>query len=107
MTKHYPYNVKDLLTDYFPNDTLTEMRAINTDKKLDANHKLELAWAYTHKHMLGYFLQDIFLKETILCDDYIAYITCQGTKEYVYLVFLCLEKEYNSNYTSTFDLDPM
>ena len=105
MKKYYPYNVKDLLTDYFPNDTLTKMRAINTDKNIDANHKLEVAWAYAHQHMLGYFLQDVFLKETVLCDDYIAYITCQGATEYVYLVFLCLEEEYSSNYINSFYLN--
>jgi len=99
--KHYSYSVKDELMKYFPGDTIAEMRNHKeTRGEKDFDHMVTLAWAYADTHALGFFLTDHFLEDTVLCDDYIAYIVRNKSKAYAYLSFLHFEDSI------PFDMDP-
>jgi len=101
MRKHYTYSVKDELIKYFPGDTITEMR--NHKEKIwetDFDHIVTLAWAYADTQALGFFLSNLFLKDTILCDDYIVYIVQDKSKTYACLSFMHFEDSIS------FDVDP-
>lgn len=101
MRKYYTYSVKEELTKYFQGDTISEMRAYDeTFLPKDDNNFIAHAWAHADNVALGYFLQSHFLKETILCDDYIVYIVQVKAKMYAYLLFLHFEDNI------PFDLDP-
>lgn len=101
MSKYYSYSVKDELIKYFPGDTITEMRNHKEERgEKDFDHMVILAWAYADTHALGFFLSNHFLKDTILCDDYIVYIVQTKTKTYAYLSFLHFEDSI------PFDVEP-
>ena len=56
------YSVKDLLTKYFPGDTITEMRASDVDgAKENREDLLPLAWAYADDMAIQHFLAEYFL----------------------------------------------
>lgn len=100
--KYYKYSVKDVLTQHFPKDTVRQMRAIEDHwhDSQECGDMLPLAWAYADETARGYFLSELFLEDTLLFDDYIAYIVRRGEKQMVYLAFLH-DKDH-----VPFDLDP-
>ena len=90
--------MKDKLFNYFPGDTIAEMRNHKEERgENDFDHMVTLAWAYADTHALGFFLSNHFLKDTILCDDYIVR---EKSKTYAYLSFLHFEDNI------PFDVDP-
>jgi hypothetical protein len=61
MKKYYSYSVKDKLFNYFPGDTIAEMRNHKEERgENDFDHMVELAWAYADTQALGFFLSTIF-----------------------------------------------
>ena len=95
------YSVKDLLTKYFPGDTITEMRASDADGiKENREDILPLAWAYADDMAIGHFLSEYFLVDTVLYDDYIAYFIKSRYGDEVLLSFMHFEDDVE------FSLDP-
>ena len=95
------YSVKDLLTKYFPGDTITEMRASDADGvKENREDILPLAWAYADDMAIGHFLSEYFLVDTVLYDDYIAYFIKSRYGDEVLLSFMHFEDDVD------FPLDP-
>lgn len=101
MKKYYSYSVKDELVKLFPSDTITEMRAHKEHyDENDIKDLIPLAWTFIDSDVIGHFLSDYFLEDTILCDDYIAYIAQHNSQKYVFLAFLHFEDNI------PFDLSP-
>lgn len=93
--KYYDYSVKDTLLSHFDHDAVDSMRRPH-DTWLDAEekkHLIPLAWQYADKETLSLFVDHRFLLDTILEDDYIAYIHQVENKKYVLLMFLLFEEE--------------
>ncbi len=93
MQKYYSYSVKDLLTESFPGNSVTEMRA---KKQRDATQDQSLtarAWAYADNQAIQYFLGDYFLQDTLLCEDYMVYIVQRGRQSHAFLSFLHFEDD--------------
>lgn len=99
MKKFYPYSVKALLKESYGEDTVFAMRSFDIEKRKGCLHDPEYAWKYADLFMLECFEEGAFLQETLLCDDYIAYIATDGTKNYVFLAFYYKNRD-------EFDLDP-
>ncbi len=101
MKKYYPYSVKSELENYFTGDTVTEMRIVDDEHSEEARkHIIPLAWAYADRCARGVFLTDLFLRETLLYDDYVVYVLEDYSRSYAYLSFLHFEDNVS------FDLDP-
>lgn len=94
------YSVKDTLTNYFPGDTITEMRASYAGGiKEDREDILPLALAYADDMAIQYFLSEYFLADTVLCDDYIAYFVRSRYGDEVFLSFVHFEDELKFSLT--------
>ncbi len=101
MSKHYSYSVKDVLTEYFPGDTITEMRISDADGvQTERANMLPRAWAYADDMAIGHFLSERFLVDTVLYDDYIAYFIKSRYGDEVFLSFMHFEDDIS------FSLDP-
>lgn len=102
--KHYSYSVKEELGKYFGADTLNKMRIYDSayvhKTAEEQKHMIPLLWYHADKHAMGMFLSKYFLLETVLCDDYIAYIVQVDKEKAVFLSFLYTDKE------APFALDP-
>lgn len=98
--KYYPYSVKEELGRFFPGDTLAGLCGWNGQYAChDPQKKIPYGWAYADWVARDYFRQDLFLKETILCDDYIAYLVQNRTTAYAILAFLHFREQ-------PFELEP-
>lgn len=93
--KYYDYSVKDILTAHFGKDTVFEMRKPHNDiYNYDENKNLlPLLWQYADEQAISCFLGEFFLLDTVLEDDYIAYLVRFGEKKFVYLLFMTKEDE--------------
>ena len=66
MKKYYSYSVKDELVKLFPSDTITEMRAHKEHyDENDIKDLIPLAWTFIDSDVIGHFLSDYFLDDTI------------------------------------------
>ena len=59
----------------------------------DINNLLPLEWQYADENAMQLFVGSTFLLDTILCDDYIAYIGQFNTEKIVYLMFMLTEDD--------------
>ena len=102
--KHYSYSVKEELGKYFGADTLNKMRSYDSayvhDTAEEKKHMIPLLWYHADEEAMGMFLSKHFLLETLLCDDYIAYIVQEDKEKAVFLSFIYTDKE------APFPLDP-
>ncbi|MBQ9882337.1 MAG: hypothetical protein IJM42_07010, partial [Synergistes sp.] len=89
----YDYSVKEILKEYFGENTVFEMRKPyrSSYEASDSKHLLPLLWRYADERTLLLFREADFLLETIIEDDYIAYISRFGTTDSVYLMFMVTE----------------
>lgn len=94
--KHYSYSVKETLTEYFGSDIIFSMcrphEAVRKNSA-DQEHLLELCWQYADEQAIGLCLGERFLIDTILEDDYIAYIIQFQEKKHAYLMFMVTEDD--------------
>ncbi len=101
MNSRSNYSVKNILTQYFQGDTITEMRASNAHGiKNNREDILPLALAYADDMAIGHFLSEYFLVDTVLYDDYIAYFVKSRYGDEVFLSFMHFEDDLE------FPLDP-
>ena len=94
--KFYNYSVRDLLRLYFGEDTVFEMRKPHDSVhklKDDEKHILELSWQYADECVINHFLEEVFLKETIIEDDYIVYLGQFQNESIAYIMFMVTEDE--------------
>lgn len=94
--KFYSYSVKEKLTAYWGTDAITAMRLPHESVRkdpADQEHLWELCWQYADERAIGLCLEERFLVDTILEDDYIAYIVQFQEKQYAYLMFMVTEDE--------------
>lgn len=96
---YYDYSVKEILTNCFPENTIWKMRTTCVNGNTDRNMVLPLAWIYADQEAVSAFSNDIFLEDTVLYDDYIAYFVRKKTEKAVFLSFLHFENQL------PFDLD--
>ena len=90
---YYDYSVKDVLAEYFGTDSLSAMRnshksGMGPDDRKDI---VPLSWQYADEQTVGLFLGHRFLVDTIIEDDYIAYIYHQGKDQCALLMFMISE----------------
>jgi len=89
---YYNYSVKKLLSDYFGKNTLPEMRRRHETYYPSDTTVAELTalkWQYADEQALQCFtISSIFLLDTVICDDYIAYIGQSGEDKVVFLLFM-------------------
>lgn len=93
--KYYPYSVKDTLLSHFGHDAVDSIRRPH-DTWLDAEekkHLLPLAWQYADTKTVKLFLDSRFLLDTVLEDDYMAYIYQEEEKKCVLLMFMLFEAD--------------
>lgn len=94
--RYYTYSVKQLLIDYFGEAAVFSMRKPHEcthESKKKEKHVLPLAWQFADEQAVGLFQDANFLIDTVLEDDYIAYISQFGEKKFVYLMFMVTESE--------------
>ncbi len=94
--KFYNYSVKNLLKSYFGENTVFEMRKPHDSvykRDEDEKHILELSWQYADERVVGHFLGEVFLKETIIEDDYIVYLGQFQNEPIAYIMFMVTEDE--------------
>ncbi len=94
--KYYNYSVKNVLEQSFGEDPITEMRKPNDGRftsDWDQKHILGRSWQYADDEARELFLDELFLVDTILEDDYIAYIIKRGNANLAYLMFMTTEDE--------------
>ncbi len=91
--KFYDYSVKEILKKHFGENTVFEMRKPHRNLHEGSEHKnmLPLLWRYADEEAVRLFLEVDFLLETIIEDDYIAYISRFGTTDTAYLMFMITE----------------
>ena len=88
--KHYSYSVKDVLVEYFGEDTLAGMR-MKPQIPLGPEHSkhlIPLSWQYADEQIMHLFLDHKFLIRTVIEDDYIAYIYQEGRQQCALLLFI-------------------
>ncbi len=92
---YYNYSVKKTLASYFGGNTLFEMRKPHESifKNGEDKNLLPLLWQYADEQAVNLCLEEHFLLDTILEDDYIAYIIQFGDKQLAYLMFMITEEE--------------
>ena len=100
--RYYDYSVKDVLTKYFGTDPLSAMRKTRKSVMGSEDRKdiVPLSWQYADERTVDLFLEHRFLVDTIIEDDYIAYIYHQGTKQCALLMFMLFEDN------APFSIDP-
>ena len=94
--KFYKYSVKEKLTEYFGDNIIASMRKPHESVRktpADQNHLIELCWQYADEHALGLCLDERFLVDTIVKDDYIVYIIQFQEKQFAYLMFMVTEDD--------------
>ncbi len=87
----HQYNVKDTLTEYCGNFAISYLRQMTVGWMEDTSERSKLlpaVWAYADHTIRKNFNRHIFLKETILFDDYIAYLTQNGPRKIAFLLFV-------------------
>ncbi len=93
--KYYNYSVKQMLASYFGDNTVFELRKPHESvfKNEEDKNLLPLLWQYADEQAVGLCLEEHFLLDTIIEDDYIAYIVQFGDKRMAYLMFMVTEDE--------------
>lgn len=94
--KFYPYSVKKVLEGVFGiNDTIFEMRAQIKARYggEERDNILAYSWQYADEEIRMAFTDTEILLDTIIEDDYIAYISQLGTERTVSLMFMTTEDE--------------
>ena len=88
--KYYNYSVKDMLASHFGENTIFEMRKPHDSMFGSEAEKnlLPLMWQFADQQAVSTCLEEVFLLDTVLEDDYIAYIVQFGNKKTVYLMFM-------------------
>ena len=88
--KYYNYSVKDMLASHFGKNTIFEMRKPHDSMFGSEEEKnlLPLMWQFADQRAVSTCLEEVFLLDTVLEDDYIAYIVQFGNKKSVYLMFM-------------------
>jgi hypothetical protein len=91
--KYYNYSVKEMLASYFGDNIVFEMRKPHKSVFKDGEDKnlLPLFWQYADKESVGLFLEEYYLLDTIIEDDYIAYIVQFGDMQIALLMFMVTE----------------
>lgn len=79
----YRYSVGKLLFDSFGDNTVTNMRS-----NLSVSDAESLCWQYADLMVTQSLKEKEYLIDTIIEDDYIAYISQSGTQTRVYLLFM-------------------
>lgn len=92
--KYYPYSVKNMLTAYFGTDTLSAMRKPQKDElgSEDKKHLLPLGWQYADAEAIQLFLEEKYLLDTVIEEDYIVYLYQQGDRRCALLLFVLFEE---------------
>lgn len=88
----YDYSVKEMLAKAFGSNTVFEMRR-PMHENTGPDMLLPLCWQYADKEAVSICLEDKYLIDTILADDYIAYIIQKNDTKYAYLMFMLAEEE--------------
>lgn len=94
--KYYNYSVKELLTDFYGDDPIFAMRKPHDSvhkSEEDLKNLLPLEWQYADEKVLHLFVDSAFLTDTVLFDDYIAYIGQFKDEKIVYLMFMLTEDD--------------
>lgn len=93
--KHYDYSVKNVLTEYFGNNTIFEMRKPHKDSFESEQHGniIPLLWQYADKRAVEGYTDEYFLLDTSFTDDYMVYTVQRGEKKLVILMFMLIEGE--------------
>ena len=93
--KFYEYSVKDALISYFGDNAILEMR-----KRQDETYKAEdekfltpLIWQYADREARKLFIDANYLLDTIIEDDYIAYLGQFENQKKAYLMFMVSEEK--------------
>lgn len=91
---YYTYSVKKTLAEYFGADTLSAMRKTHgaVFGPAERQHILPLSWQYADEQTVNLFLEHRFLMDTIIEDDYIAYLYQQGNQQCALLMFMLHEE---------------
>ncbi|MGN1122318.1 MAG: WG repeat-containing protein [Eubacteriales bacterium] len=92
----YNYSVKKLLSDYFGENAIEEMRKPHESVYQDEEspkHILELSWQYADEQALDLFLEANYLLDTSLEDDYIAYTYQFAATKKAFIMFMVTEEE--------------
>ena len=68
----YSYSVKETLESYFGPDTVFSMRKDRDRfyKNEEKDGLLPLSWKYADQEATGLYLEDLYLIDTIITDDY-------------------------------------
>lgn len=102
--------LKNELAAIFGPDTITAMRNAKDEYTYTDENIREMSCAYAWRKadqvMLSCFCNDHFLVETILCDEYIAYITKTGETTNALLMFVDSFGNYQSGYFNFKVIDP-
>ncbi len=93
MKKAYDYSVKDLLTRHYGEDAILNMRAPHSEFGTDESFLLPLAWAKADWLAVSECRGELFLEQTVLYDDYIAYFARAGRQRLVFLCFMVFSDE--------------
>lgn len=92
----YNYSVKKLLSDYFGDNAIEEMRKPHESVFKDdesQKHILELSWQYADEQAIILFLEENYLLDTFLEDDYIAYTYQFADTKKAFIMFMVTEEE--------------
>ena len=91
--KYYSYSVKDTLVSYFGEDAVQNMRHLKSGEEIIHNKEryskhIPMCWRGADREILFLFRNRMFLQDTILMDDYIAYMLCPENGNQVLLMFM-------------------
>lgn len=100
----YSYSVKETLRSFFGESIIDSMRKPHDTwfTLEDEKNLIPLLWQYADEQAVDLCLEDRYLLDTIIEDDYIAYIIQKNKDQYAYLMFMvtednplfCLDTEY-------------
>lgn len=92
--KYYDYSVKELLTGFYGENAIFSMRNSygTVHESEDITNLLPIEWRYADNETREYFAGSAFLLDTVLYDDYIAYIGKFNEEKIVYLLFMLSEE---------------
>ncbi len=102
--KFYSYSVKEILQSEFGDNTLFEMRKPHDSWRYYRCQEefTAFCWQYADEKIIQFFTDEVFLDDTEICEDYIAYKGKWLEKDIVYLVFMTTEDEipfsFDANY---------
>ena len=93
--KYYNYSVQEVLMQHFGEKTIYEMRRPHNSafKNEEDKNLVPLLWQYADEMAVQRFLDERFLLETIVKDDYIVYLAQFNENRQAYLMFMTNEQE--------------